>query len=262
MLTVIRRTSQRLSNDNQGVAALEFALVLPLMIALVFGVYELSEPMIIYQQVYSAAHSIPASASSIAVQGDGSTTLTYAQVQFEESTIFAEIPALRNGAQNGGGNDSVTISSIVFEPKEDCAPNAPCNYSANVVWSVAYTGGNSPITFKRLPLPCGVLQPVAPNVGLADTLQTVSTNTSAWPDPILVANVTVDYHPLLLSIPQTNIIPFSASGYWPVRSVKAVSVNDGNTTRLLPDQQYTTLTGTNGAPAGSFCVNSSYPETS
>lgn len=41
--------------DRRGVAALEFALVFPLMLALLFGVYELSEPMMIYQEVYGVA---------------------------------------------------------------------------------------------------------------------------------------------------------------------------------------------------------------
>jgi hypothetical protein len=256
--------------DRRGVAALEFALVFPLMLALLFGVYELSEPMMIYQEVYAAAHSIPASASSVAVQGDGSTSLTYAQVQFEASTIFAEIPALRSGQQAYGSSDLVTISSVVFEPTSLTCPesvNPKCDYVPNVVWSVAYTGGDSGLHPFEALLGQNDCQPppqVAPgNVppGFLPTLN-VTTNATAWPDPILVVDVAVGYQPLLLTYTKTPI-EFLAIGFWPVRSVKAASVDaNGNATPLKPDQQYTTLTGFQNAPAGSYCVNPNYAEPS
>jgi hypothetical protein len=93
------------------------------------------------------------------------------------------------------------------------------------------------------------------------TLQ-VTTNATAWPDPILVVDVAVGYQPLLLTYTKTPI-EFLAIGFWPVRSVKAASVDaNGNATPLKPDQQYTTLTGLQTAPAGSYCVNPNYAEPS
>ncbi|WP_427953868.1 TadE/TadG family type IV pilus assembly protein [Acidiphilium sp.] len=251
--------------DRRGVAALEFALVLPLMIALLFGVYELSEPMIIDQQVYAAAHSIPASASIAAVQGDGSTSLTYAQVQFAESTIFAEIPALRSGQEAHASSDSVTMSSVVFEPNPStcvASVSSPCNYNAYVAWSVAYTGGDSREAFNQVTRPCGIVTQVPAGDTAPGTLPTlgVSTEATAWPDPILVVDVAFSYQPLLLTYTKTPIV-FAASGLWPVRSVKAASVDaSGNATRLLPDQQYTTITGLGSAPTSSYCVNPNYSE--
>jgi Flp pilus assembly protein TadG len=265
---MLMRLPCRSWNDRRGVAALEFALVFPLMIALLFGVYELSEPMIIYQEVYAAAHSIPASASSIAVQADGSTSLTYAQVQFEASTIFAEIPALRAGQQGQGGLTGVTISSVVFEPTTaGCTPSASnrCSYTPNVAWSVAYTGGDSGLNPYEVLLGQGDCQPpeqAGPANGPIGSLPTlnVTTNAAAWPAPILVVDVFLGYQPLLLTYTKTPI-EFLAIGYWPVRSVKASSVDaNGNATPLRPDQQYTTLTGLSGAPTGSYCVNPDYPE--
>lgn len=253
--------------DHQGVAALEFALVLPLLIVLVFGVYELSEPMILYQEVYSAAHSIPSSASSLAVQADASTSLTYAQVQFEASAIFAEIPALRAGLQNGA--KSVTISSVVFEPTNSTCETAAtklCFYKPNVVWSVAYTGGDSGMTFEPKLRHCGILQQTNPGQGTVGDLTSLPTLKVTWPDPalappdpILVVDVHLRYQPLLLRFTRTPI-DFWATGYWPVRSVKASTVGtDGSAVPLRSDQQYTTLTGLSGAPPGSYCVNGNYP---
>jgi Flp pilus assembly protein TadG len=258
-------------HDLRGVAALEFALVLPLMLALLFGVYELSEPMIINQEVYDAAHSIAASASSLAVQADGSTSLTYAQVQFEASTIFAEIPALRAGHQgHGAGDTGVTVSAVVFEPTTSgCVPGPgiTCTYTANVVWSVAYTGGDSGLVPYQALLGSGDCQPLVQTPPGGDSLTTlptqdVTTNATSWPDPILVVGAFVKYQPLLLSYTKS---PFSlqAVGFWPVRSVKAASVDaSGNATPLKPDQQYTTLTGLLNAPSGSYCVNPNYAEPS
>ncbi len=259
------RMRYRGRGDRRGVAALEFALVLPLMIALLFGVYELSEPMIIYQEVYAAAHSIPASASIAAVQADGSTALSYAQVQFAESTIFAEIPALRAGQQTNRSGDGVVMSSVVFEPSpSSCVASAtsPCTYNAYVVWSVAYTGGDSGIPFYQITRPCGLTTQVAAGNTTPGDLPTlgVSTRAAAWPDPILVVDVFFSYQPLLLTYTKTPI-EFLASGFWPVRSVKAASIDaNGNATPLQPDQQYTTLNGLSGAPTSSYCVNSNYPE--
>jgi Flp pilus assembly protein TadG len=259
----------RILRDRRAVAALEFALVLPLMLALLFGVYELSEPMMINQEVYAAAHSIAASASSLAVQADGSTSLTYAQVQFEASTIFAEIPALRAHQQGyGTGDTGVTISAVVFEPTTaGCVPSPgiTCNYTANVAWSVAYTGGDSGLVPYEALLgqsDCQTLVQTPPGGGPLGTVPTldVTTNATSWPDPILAVNVFIKYRPLLLTYTKT---PFdlTAIGFWPVRSVKAASVDaSGNATPLLPDQQYTTLTGLQNAPGGSYCVNPNYAE--
>lgn len=157
----------RFAADRRSVAALEFALVAPLLVALLFGVYDLSEALIIYEEVYAAGHSMVASITNEAVQSDGSNSLTYSEVQQGESLIWGEIPSLRADYQDGV--KSVTVSSIVFEPliaactaaNVYAAANAtppttnPCaqtpvgtNYIPVVVWSIAYAGGDSGRTFQ------------------------------------------------------------------------------------------------------------------
>lgn len=132
-------------------ASLEFVLVLPVLILLFFGVYDISETVLVYQEVYNAAHTIAASASNLAVQADGSTSLTYPQAQLVESEIWGDLPTLRGYFQDG--TKSVTLSSIVFEPTfttatcQQSSASNPC-YVPVVVWSVVYKGGDSGRSFQ------------------------------------------------------------------------------------------------------------------
>ncbi len=151
---------KRFFKQRRSVAALEFALVAPLLVGLLFGVYDLSNALITYEEVYSSAHSMAASLSNEAVQSDGTNSLTYTQIQQGASMLWAEIPALRSGLQDG--TKSVTISSVVFEnTSSSCTPTAnttsssgavttgtQCTYVPVVVWSVAYMGGNSGRVFQ------------------------------------------------------------------------------------------------------------------
>jgi Flp pilus assembly protein TadG len=141
--------------DGRSTAAMEFAFVAPVIVIILLGVYELCNAAIVYEEVQNAAHSIPASASNLAVLGTGATELTYAQIQLAESEVWAEIPQLRSGLQNGGL--SVTITSVTFiptlppaapksqtpQPKSTCTPSltTTCPYTPTVVWSVSYAGG-------------------------------------------------------------------------------------------------------------------------
>ncbi len=135
-------------NDRRSVAALEFVLVAPLLVIMLFGVYDLSSALIVYQQVYSAAHSIAASVTGTSVQSSSSTILTYDQIQQAASEIWGDVPSLRTGLQDGV--KSITISSITFQPTNTtstCSTTA-C-YTPVVTWSVVYTGGDSGRTFQQ-----------------------------------------------------------------------------------------------------------------
>jgi Flp pilus assembly protein TadG len=151
---------RRLRRDRRSTAAMEFALVATPLVILMLGVYELCNAAIVYEEVQNAAHSIPASASNLAVQSDtGATSLTYQQIQLAASEIWAEIPELRTGLQNG--TYAVTVTSVTFiptlpptppktqtvTPTSSCNPSKSpqklCTYTPTVVWSVAYTGGKS-----------------------------------------------------------------------------------------------------------------------
>jgi Flp pilus assembly protein TadG len=146
MLSALRRAAKFLAG-RRALAALEFVLVAPVLVSLLYGVYDISQAMIVYQEVYNSAHSIVASSTNLAVNvSTNATSLTYNQIQEAESEIWGQIPTLRGDYQNG--TKSVTISSVVFEPTFTTATcttgsaTTPC-YVPVVVWSVAYAGGNA-----------------------------------------------------------------------------------------------------------------------
>ncbi len=65
-------------------AALEFVLVAPLLVALLFGVYDLSEALIFYQEVYAQGIPLRPRSATWPYSPDGTTELSYSQVQEAE----------------------------------------------------------------------------------------------------------------------------------------------------------------------------------
>jgi len=274
--------------DRRSTAALEFALIAPLLVMLSGGVYDLCAAVLIYNEVTTAATTIVASASSAAaaISIDGSTALSYDQVQQAESGIWADIPGLRTGLQSGQLK-SVTVSSISFQPPSACTTGSSCNpYTAYVMWSVSYTGGaTTGASFANNIRSCsptgsnsdglGGEKQVVASSGLNGSNFTYTLPTaglSAYtpdptgPAPVLVADVEFSYTPLfsLFKGPFT----FVSTAIWPVRSVKPVQpiVNGGSTVQPLA-QQFTKIYGvvsggtfTAYAAPASAAVNTTMPE--
>jgi len=275
-----QRRARAFLGDKHSVAALELAIVLPLLLGLLAGVYDLSELVIIRAEVYAAAESMVSSASSLAVQSnDSSTALTYDQVQEVESLIWADVPSLRDG-QKAATPLSITMSSVLFYPYPGSGckydTTTPCNYVADVAWSESYTGtsSGSGATFDYTDpntqiksADCNTVTnftnqvaPTAPlsgyqNVTEFRTLTLTTSNATAQPDgyladdagvaPILAVSIQYTYQPLFslyLSVPFT----FWVDAYWPVRSVKNTSAyknNKGDYVEPLA-QQFTSMIGT------------------
>ena len=285
---MIARALRRWRADGRSTAAMEFALIAPLLLVLSGGVYDLCAAVLIYNEVTTAATTIVASASSAAaaISLNGSTALSYDQIQQAESGIWADIPGLRTGLQSGQVK-SVTISSISFEPPSSCPTGSSCNpYSAYVTWSVSYTGGASGGYFVNNIRTCsptggnsdgvGGEKQVAASSGLSGanftyTLPTAGlssyTPDPTGPAPVLVADVVFSYTPLfsLFKSPYT----FVSTAIWPVRSVKPVQpiVNGGSTIQPLA-QQFTKIYGvvsgstfTPYAAPASAAVNTTTAET-
>jgi hypothetical protein len=257
--------------------------VLPLMLILLAGVYDLSEAAIIRAEIYDAADAIVASASSEAVKIDGSTALTYDQVQQVESSIWGLIPSLRTG-QKTVSVASITLTSIQFFPDTTvaCTYTTSCSYLADVVWSEAYvgagaTGSGSTFDYKdpiaaQTAAGCKsyyttqTADQVTANTNLSGyqnvtkfrTLGVVTDTTTVQPQghawneagtsPVLALALQYTYTPLF-NFYLIGPFTFWVDAYWPVRSVKNVTATtgqNGNVTfsQVPLDYQFTTLVGT------------------
>ena len=214
---------RRFASCRRGVAALEFALVAPVMITMMIGVVDIARAMTVQQEVYNCTHSILVSASSLAVRTDKSTSLTVTQVQQSLSTVFAAIPGRRNATLSG--LTGVILTSVNFtQANPGCKPTqtSPCPYVPNVAWSVAYAdppgrnaGGAN--TFEAATRPCMQLNQTTPTQETPGDLTSVRTLGLTTPDPMLIVDTHYRYTPLFFSF-ITGPIDFRSSGYWPIRS--------------------------------------------
>jgi hypothetical protein len=129
---------RRFIRAKDGLAALEFALVLPLLLAIMLGFYEIDRYAFAVRRLEIAAASMTDMLTT-------NTTgfINYNDIHFAEDSIMVLFPmVLADSAakQIPWQNDiSISISSIVFSPTvKSCTSN--CTYTANVAWT---TGGRA-----------------------------------------------------------------------------------------------------------------------
>jgi Flp pilus assembly protein TadG len=134
--------------DRRGVAALEFALIAPVILLLTLASLDAARELLIYGQIHNAANAIAQAAEKLSVTTDptsGAVTseLTADQMQKALSTIYAEIPGLNLG--NGGsvfsGSFGAGLSSVSYTPS--CTATTGCGSQTPVLlWSTQlYSGG-------------------------------------------------------------------------------------------------------------------------
>ena len=152
--------------ERRSVAAMEFALVAPVIATMTLAVFDLARALIVWQQLSDAAEAVAQAAEKLSISvGTGSTAtqLTAVQMQDAMTTIYAEIPGLGlgNGVGLYPGQFSVTLSSVTFHPicaaaggtAGGCQPQQPY-----VDWSTYLTEGGK-----------SLLQPAAGNAAQALT---------------------------------------------------------------------------------------------
>ena len=213
-----------IASARQAVAALEFAILAPIMALLVVGVFDLSKVAILWEQIWNASRGIAESASTMSIpsQISGPSMISWNQANLALSTVLADVPWLRAGIATGSavtGSPPVyaVLSSVNYAPAQGCTSN--CSYTSLVEWSKAYpyTGFNYTAAVLR---PCGAA--LAQN-GLGQdsstpalSTLTLQTDNISVPDPFLVADVTLVYTPFFFSF-ITGPITLSATSYIPAR---------------------------------------------
>jgi len=220
---------------RRGVAAMEFAIIAPVMAIILFGAVDLGRAFIAWQQVNNAAEAIVQAAEKLSVVSTNASppSLTAAQMQAAMSSIYAEMLGLDLGRGDGWlgpGGYSVTLSEIVFTPVCSAASNCPAQ-TPYTYWSSYLTEGgaklNQPpaVQSSSLLRACGnALTPVAyfPNDStqltkmIQPTLDTsiVGTNPSLTLSPQLVADVSFTFYPSFYKF-LTSSVTFRASATLP-----------------------------------------------
>jgi Flp pilus assembly protein TadG len=214
-----------LAKSSGAVAALEFAILAPVMALLLLGVYNLARLAVMWEQVWSASQSIAESATTLAERPDGSSLLNTQEVNLALSEIFAQIPWVAAGIATGpyretGQNTPNTItavlSSVNYMPEPGCKV-ASCPYQQTVEWSMSYVPkGFSGFTVSAF-RPCVQSAAGAPIPSTIVNSLTYKGDPIYVSDPFVIADVSVVVTPFFFNILVGNVT-LSATSYIPVRS--------------------------------------------
>ncbi len=127
---------------RDGIAALEFAIVAPIMITACIGLYDLTEAFLTMQRLNMAALAIAqiatyqAATTSDTNANINTNILNQAETQRAASAIYAYLPDTVTAATT---SFAVVVTSISMTLQNQ-ACTASCAYIANVAWSGQFQG--------------------------------------------------------------------------------------------------------------------------
>ena len=238
--------------NDSGLAAIEFAFVLPLMLAIYLGIVELSNGLSASRKVDLVAHAMSDLTGQITGGGAGSGQAAITDAEMQQ--IFLAGAALI--APLSATPLTITISEVLI------TQNATGAYQAQVTWSVSYNGGtlrggqgctlNTHLNAADVPPVSAISMPTSfTNATLSPTL-----------GPVIVADVTYNYNlgynlglgNLVEQWLPTGAILMKRTSYSPVRN-QYVNPNPGPPALLNHIQSPTTATSWTTAISGSTTVN-------
>jgi Flp pilus assembly protein TadG len=234
--------------DEQGLAAIEFAFLLPLMLAIYLGIVELSNGLSASRKVDLVAHALSDLTGQITGGGAGSGQAAITDAEMQQ--IFLAGAALI--APLSATPLTITISEVLI------TQNASSAYQAQVTWSVSYNGGtlrNGVGCTLNTYLNAADVAPVSPA-----SMPTSFTNAAMSPSlgPVIVADVTynynLDFSTYIKGWLPTGGILMRRTSYSPVRN-QYVNPNSGPPALLNHIQSPTTATSWTTAITGSTNVN-------
>jgi Flp pilus assembly protein TadG len=148
--------------SRRGFAAVEFALIAPVAVIMLLGVFDLARACVVWQQTCAAAQAVAEAAEKLSYSvGSSQTQLSSTQMTQAMSVAYAEITGLSvgNGNFTGGTSFTVTLSGIVFSPT--CTTSSGCPAQVPYVsWSTTLTQTGVVVATPAVRA-CGALTPVA-----------------------------------------------------------------------------------------------------
>ncbi len=211
-LRIQLRRFARMGKDKKGVAAVEFALILPFMLLLYLGTAELTYGLMANRKMTLVARTL----SDLTAQTTATSGITDAEI----TSIFTAAAAIMSPYD--ATPLRMSFSSIKFVPNSATPPV----YTAQTVWTAVYTVSSA---LKGTARPCGAT---------AITQVTNSTAPSSTTMPvglygagsIIVADVSYEYTPpfsgsvLAWSTTQSSI-NFSHTAYMRPRTQTEIAYN-------------------------------------
>jgi Flp pilus assembly protein TadG len=128
-----------LVRSRSGLAALEFALIAPILVAACAGLYDLTSAFLASQRINMAALAIAQIGTYQAANSNNTNMniLNLTETQTATSAIYAYLPDTLTAANSSFG---VLVTSVVVT-LQDPACTSSCTYIPNVAWSGQYQGG-------------------------------------------------------------------------------------------------------------------------
>lgn len=124
----------RIARDQSGLAAVEFALILPVMLILFFGIFETSQALSARADVVN----LTSAAADLVAQESAATTDDIGNVYNAASAMLYPFP--KTGAQK----PTIRITSIIDDGagvKDPVTGVTPPHSTGNVAWFCTQTGG-------------------------------------------------------------------------------------------------------------------------
>ena len=232
------RTKARRMLGRRGTAALEFALIAPLVITMVLGITDITRGVIARRHVSIAAQEIAEITTGMAAQTNLTNVLSTLQIWQASTAVFAVTPALLNATQ--ANKYFVTVSSVQTTlpstASASCTAGMTGCYKAQVVWSAPFIAVTA-LPGWVSPRKCG-WQTIVPN-NQANALTQLPVGV-VGPSPLVVVDVGYVFNPLFFKF-ITGPITMISSAYLPPRvgttaqyvTVSATSLVSGVVCTLL-----------------------------
>ena len=169
---------------RRGLAAFEFALLLPVMVTFLFGVVDVSQAIIFSRRLTVAAQEMATIASTEAVQSTNQNALTETQAYNATTVPFALFPGWQSGPNPGAFAITLSVATFTASPS-GCTSG--CTYSGKISWSGANPNGQTNLRT------CGPV--AAANSNTAASSMTTLPPGVFGPTVIIIADVSAPFLP-------------------------------------------------------------------